>query len=1053
MPGFSTGVDIGAGLLGGGSQRKLFRASNGNIFAFAFNGGINYRVSTDNGVTFSNWAALPLNVAAGYEQFSVAIDEDDNFHVVYIYEGGTLDTFFYARYTPNAGRTSLTLAPNSNVSLGITSNSIGYADIFAHREGTGWVAHVVTPFYSSGAGVRYVKVAVATDGTVTVGSPTGWTGTGGTIVKTFICQIPGSKDLYIGFYCGTLGTITYYAKLTYNSTNSTWALGTYSPATSNSTYLQAAAVDSQGRLILAGNYGSTGYEVVQIEKNGTITALAPQVTTGYSLTNNSEGFMVIEVDSRDDIYLFFINNGALYLKKYTRATSSWGAAVQLIAANVYQISMKRNSRKGRLEMLVRLNSGSVYYHYYEFNSAPSTPPTNNPRGTQASPATLLTTTPILDWSFSDTDAGDTQSAYQVKIKDVAAASYVHDTGKVVSTATDYVVPGGVITAGKVYSWEVSTWDTNDLQSAFSSAEYFQVVPPAAVGDKFTFNYTGGGQTFQIPGNVTKVKLEAWGAQGGNVSSATGGKGGYSVGELTTTPGQVLHLYVGGKGGDNISGTVGGTAGYNGGAPGGAGSSSYRGAGGGGGGTDIRIGGTALANRILIAGGGGGGGGGATATYNGGAGGGTAGGDGQSANTGGTQTAGGTSPGNNAQGGTLGQGGQGTNVSSGSGGGSGGGGYYGGAGGLNGHGGGGGSGYVSPTLTNASTTANQRTGDGLAVITVLEATDPGVSFVNRSPGTTDQANPGGANTAPTFAWDYNVAFTQTKYQVKVFDGATVVHDSGPVTSAAKSYAMPAGILTAGHVYGWEVTTTDQNGSQYPSNRLYFITNYPPSSPTPDPITDNLRVGKRPVFSATVADDVENDSQAFILQLATDSGFTTGLLTFDTTVSTAGWEYNDGTRWLPFPADGKLTSDNEGCKIRYTPQADLVEGTTYYWRMASKDGTTNSLSEWVGNTRIRCGNQFLYTAKTIKTTAPVDRIVFSKFATISDKVTVKLEVTNNAYDEAPAWEDATDAFMSGDYYRFTNTVKTATDWGLAVRLTIDANDELGPIALDAIGYSWD
>jgi len=144
----------------------------------------------------------------------------------------------------------------------------------------------------------------------------------------------------------------------------------------------------------------------------------------------------------------------------------------------------------------------------------------------------------------------------------------------------------------------------------------------------TFNYTGGLQTWVVPSGVTSVTIQAWGAQGGSASGGTPGYGGYSTGTLAVTPGQTLYIYVGGQGGAT------GGAGYNG---GGTGSSA---GGGGGGASDVRYGGTALANRKIIAGGGGGN---YSTSYSpGGSGGGTTGGNGTGSffGYGATQSAGG-----------------------------------------------------------------------------------------------------------------------------------------------------------------------------------------------------------------------------------------------------------------------------------------------------------------------------------------------------------------------------------------------------------------------------
>jgi hypothetical protein len=74
--------------------------------------------------------------------------------------------------------------------------------------------------------------------------------------------------------------------------------------------------------------------------------------------------------------------------------------------------------------------------------------------------------------------------------------------------------------------------------------------------------------------------------------------------LNVTPGNTLHIYVGGHGLSSISGIAAG--GFNGGGQGYA-SSSFEPGNGGGGASDVRLNTTALASRVIVAGGGGGGG--------------------------------------------------------------------------------------------------------------------------------------------------------------------------------------------------------------------------------------------------------------------------------------------------------------------------------------------------------------------------------------------------------------------------------------------------------------
>jgi hypothetical protein len=128
---------------------------------------------------------------------------------------------------------------------------------------------------------------------------------------------------------------------------------------------------------------------------------------------------------------------------------------------------------------------------------------------------------------------------------------------------------------------------------------------------YDFAYTGGYQSITIEAAGT-YKLECWGAQGGGAYEATGGKGGYSCGNLEVTAPTELRIFVGGKGEDGKKSKASATlftslGGYNG---GGNGGSAYRcGQSGGGGGGKTHIVNVERDMMILCAGGGGGAGGG------------------------------------------------------------------------------------------------------------------------------------------------------------------------------------------------------------------------------------------------------------------------------------------------------------------------------------------------------------------------------------------------------------------------------------------------------------
>lgn len=68
-------------------------------------------------------------------------------------------------------------------------------------------------------------------------------------------------------------------------------------------------------------------------------------------------------------------------------------------------------------------------------------------------------------------------------------------------------------------------------------------------------------------------------------------------------------------------------------------------------------------------------------------------------------------------------------------------------------------------------------------------------------------------------------------------------------------------------------------------------------------------------------------------------------------------------------------------------------------------------------------------------------------------VKVEVCNNAYDAVPTYEDATGPSLAGRGYIFTNTAKTAANWGINIRITIDKGTATDKVILNGFGGAFD
>lgn len=351
----------------------------------------------------------------------------------------------------------------------------------------------------------------------------------------------------------------------------------------------------------------------------------------------------------------------------------------------------------------------------------------------------------------------------------------------------------------------------------------------------TFNYTGGMQTFTVPAGVSSIDIEAYGAKGRDGSpwggNGPGGYGGKIQTSMNVTPGQVLNIYVGGAGGYNGGGSSYSYYWYG----------SYLGFGGNGGGaTDIRIGGQALTDRVVVAGGGGGG-----SDYwpnVGGAGGGLTGGagSGNGPGAGGSQTAGGQAgcpwycggSGTLGNGGTLGFG----SAWSSRYGGSGGGGWFGGGGGGAhysnvGGSGGGGSSYTNAGLcSNVIHTQGVNNGNGYLKITYFNScttNSPVTLYVSDCyPSVITQSPTNISGTTATFNGTITdlgtPGTTQHGFCWSTSSGATIANDkteegtpsqTGPFTSQITGLALNTtyyirayAINYSGIVYGNEIIHT-------------------------------------------------------------------------------------------------------------------------------------------------------------------------------------------------------------------------------------------------------
>jgi len=97
----------------------------------------------------------------------------------------------------------------------------------------------------------------------------------------------------------------------------------------------------------------------------------------------------------------------------------------------------------------------------------------------------------LSWNFADAD-GDTQSAYQVIVKDASTGQVLHDSTKIEGTSgasKEYSLAGkGFMVFNKEYAWTVKVWESNAQNlSAQADGQNFTTIKHAPPSVSFTWS--------------------------------------------------------------------------------------------------------------------------------------------------------------------------------------------------------------------------------------------------------------------------------------------------------------------------------------------------------------------------------------------------------------------------------------------------------------------------------------------------------------------------------------------------------------------------------------
>ena len=200
----------------------------------------------------------------------------------------------------------------------------------------------------------------------------------------------------------------------------------------------------------------------------------------------------------------------------------------------------------------------------------------------------LNQTSVLNYEVTNNSNNyDAEVSVNCKLKDNSEVNHTSIKNELENNAT---VVKAKETLNGTLTVTLNKSATEEVKEEYVCELTFNAVERDALGyegpTEWTFDYTGGEQTFTVPLSGT-YKLETWGAQGGSYDETYyGGYGGYSTGEIKLEKDQNLFLSIGGSGSIGNSGNI--VGGYNGGGTAFAQGDHSSYAGGGGGATHISV---------------------------------------------------------------------------------------------------------------------------------------------------------------------------------------------------------------------------------------------------------------------------------------------------------------------------------------------------------------------------------------------------------------------------------------------------------------------------------
>lgn len=125
-------------------------------------------------------------------------------------------------------------------------------------------------------------------------------------------------------------------------------------------------------------------------------------------------------------------------------------------------------------------------------------------------------------------------------------------------------------------------------------------------------------------------------------------------------------------------------------------------------------------------------------------------------------------------------------------------------------------------------------------------------------------------------------------------------------------------------------------------------------------------------------------------------------------------------------------------------------SHTWKITADDGNGGTATRTITFTKAVTGISF--TTKVLAADDMPTKAIVNMKGNIPAGATLKIEICNNGNDASPTWEDITQKVQLGQKHFFSNKTKTASKWGVALRVTVNKGTATETCYITQIGGNF-